>query len=179
VKRWYANVIKPYWGFSPLPPRQAHGGEFANFIVKSRISLLWQPQIHDFIVPVQQHFALKPLAKWSSYKWDANIKINLVKQIMRIWTEIPKVESQAGFGATEARFCALWWHRISRTAPRLMAAEQDRKILYSAYCRVNGQTATLSYCKLVTGVAGVELTRYKWSVTSGPDTGPGTNPIPF
>jgi hypothetical protein len=31
------NVIKPYWSFCPLLPRQAHGGEFANFIVSSRI----------------------------------------------------------------------------------------------------------------------------------------------
>jgi hypothetical protein len=27
--------MKPYWGFFPLPPRQEHGGEFANFIVTS------------------------------------------------------------------------------------------------------------------------------------------------
>jgi hypothetical protein len=32
VQRWYANVIKPYWGFCPLVPRQARG-EFVNFIV--------------------------------------------------------------------------------------------------------------------------------------------------
>jgi hypothetical protein len=33
VKPWHANVIIPYWGFCPLLPLQAHGGEFANFIV--------------------------------------------------------------------------------------------------------------------------------------------------
>jgi hypothetical protein len=33
VKRWYASVIKPYWSFCPLLPRQAHRVKFANFIV--------------------------------------------------------------------------------------------------------------------------------------------------
>jgi hypothetical protein len=37
VKCWYASVIKPYWGFCPLLPRQAHGGKFTNFIVASYI----------------------------------------------------------------------------------------------------------------------------------------------
>jgi hypothetical protein len=36
VKHCYVNVIKPYWGFCPLLPRQAHGDEFANFIVRPR-----------------------------------------------------------------------------------------------------------------------------------------------
>jgi hypothetical protein len=37
MKRWYANVIKPYWGSCQLLPRQAHSGEFANFIVRPRV----------------------------------------------------------------------------------------------------------------------------------------------
>jgi hypothetical protein len=37
VKRWYVNVIKPYSGFCPVLPWQAHRGEFANFIVRPRI----------------------------------------------------------------------------------------------------------------------------------------------
>jgi hypothetical protein len=36
VKHWYANIIKPYWGFCPLLPWQAHGGDFANLIVRPR-----------------------------------------------------------------------------------------------------------------------------------------------
>jgi hypothetical protein len=35
VKRWYANVIKPYWGFCSLLPWQADG-KLANFIVRPR-----------------------------------------------------------------------------------------------------------------------------------------------
>jgi hypothetical protein len=34
VKRWYANVIRHYWGFCPLLPQQAHGVEFSNFIFR-------------------------------------------------------------------------------------------------------------------------------------------------
>jgi hypothetical protein len=33
--------------------------------------------------------------------------MHLVKPIMRIWTEILKIESQVGSEVTEARFCAL------------------------------------------------------------------------
>jgi hypothetical protein len=34
VKHCYANVTKPCRGFCPLPPQQAHNGEFAYFIVR-------------------------------------------------------------------------------------------------------------------------------------------------
>jgi hypothetical protein len=33
VKHRHVNVSKPYYGFCPVLPWQAHGGEFANFIV--------------------------------------------------------------------------------------------------------------------------------------------------
>ena len=37
VKCWYVIIIKPYQGFCPVLPWQAHDGEFANLIVWPRI----------------------------------------------------------------------------------------------------------------------------------------------
>jgi hypothetical protein len=39
------KVIKPYWGFCPLLPQQAHGGELRNFIVRPRIHNMYKASV--------------------------------------------------------------------------------------------------------------------------------------
>jgi hypothetical protein len=90
--------MKPYWGFCPLLPQQAHGGEFANFIVKLIYNTrncynlnfkLWLGLVNTF------YFLFSIMELWNqllrTFIKELCLKVYLFVSFVRITFYVPKL----------------------------------------------------------------------------------------